>query len=119
MDAKVQSEKLQARRVEACRTRGLSGVARPWIAEAPHRAESHGFRIGVSDGQRVATLIRQEWSPAEIRERLTREGQRPISHERIDPYLKRDRQAGGTLYRSLRCQRQWRQRYGWPERRVT
>ena len=81
------------------------------------RAESHGSRIGVSDGQRVATLIRQEWSPAEIRERLTREGQRPISHEWIYQYLKRDRQAGGTLYRSLRCQRQRRKRYGRPERR--
>jgi IS30 family transposase len=38
----------------------------------------------------VETLIRQEWSPAEIRERLAREGQRPISHEWIYQYLKRD-----------------------------
>ncbi len=59
------------------------------------RAESHGSRIGVSDWQRVETLIRQEWSPAEIRERLAREGQRPISHEWIDQYLKRDRQDRG------------------------
>jgi IS30 family transposase len=81
------------------------------------RAESHGSRIGVSDWQRVETLIRQEWSPEQIRERLTREGQRPISHEWIYQYLKRDRQAGGTLYRSLRCQRQRRKRYGRPERR--
>ena len=59
------------------------------------RAESHGSRIRVSDWQRVETLIRQEWSPAEIRERLTREGQRPISHEWIYHYLKRDRQDRG------------------------
>ena len=65
----------------------------------------------------METLIRQEWSPAEIRERLTREGQRPISHEWIDQYLKRDRQDRGTLYRSLRCQRQRRKRHGRPERR--
>ena len=81
------------------------------------RAESPGSRIGVSDGQRVATLIRQEWSPAEIRDRFTREGQRPIRHEWIDQYLKRDRQAGGTLYRSLFCQRQRHQRKGLPEPR--
>ncbi len=59
------------------------------------RAESHGSRIRVSDWQRVETLIRQEWSPAEIRERLAREGQRPISHEWIYQYLKRDRQDRG------------------------
>jgi IS30 family transposase len=81
------------------------------------RTGSHGSRIGVSDWQRVETLIRQEWSPAEIREWLTREGQRPISHEWIYQYLKRDRQAGGALYRSLRCQRQRRKRHGRPERR--
>ena len=56
------------------------------------RAESHGSRIGGSDWQRVETLIRQEWSPEHIRERLAREGQRPISHEWIYQYLKRDRQ---------------------------
>ena len=54
------------------------------------RAESHGSRIGVSGWQRVETLIRQEWSPEQIRERLAREGQRPISHEWIYQYLKRD-----------------------------
>ena len=53
-------------------------------------AERLGSRIVVSDGQRVETRIRPEWSPAEIRERLTREGQRPISHEWTDPYLKWD-----------------------------
>ncbi len=59
------------------------------------RAESHGSRIGVSDWQRVETLIRQEWSPEQIRERLAREGQRPISHKWIYQYLKRDRQDRG------------------------
>ena len=35
----------------------------------------------------METRIRPEWSPAEIRERLTQEGQRPISHEWTDQYL--------------------------------
>ncbi|EQD27456.1 transposase, IS30 family, partial [mine drainage metagenome] len=81
------------------------------------RARSHGPRIGASDWQRVEALIRQEWSPEQIRERLVREGQRPISHEWIYQYLKRDRACGGTLFRSLRCRRQRRKRYGRPERR--
>ena len=62
-------------------------------------------------------LIQQEWSPVEIRGRLAQEGQRPISHEWIDQHVYRDQQAGGTWYRSLRCQRQRRKRYGCPERR--
>lgn len=53
----------------------------------------------------------------QIRDRLADEGQRSISHEWIYQYLCRDKQAGGTLYRFLHCQRQRRKRYGHPERR--
>ena len=59
---------------EIRRNRGQRGYrAQPALRRClARRAESPGSRIGVSDGQRVATLIRQEWSPAEIRERLAR-----------------------------------------------
>ncbi|MGH8402183.1 MAG: IS30 family transposase, partial [Gammaproteobacteria bacterium] len=82
---------------------------RRWLSHAPH--------IGVAEWRRVERLIRQEWSPVEIRDRLIKEGARPISHEWIYQHLYRDKQAGGRLYRSLRCQRQRRKRYGPPERR--
>ena len=77
---------------------------------------SHAPRIGAGEWRRVDRLIQQEWSPVEIRGRLAQEGQRPISHEWIDQHVYRDQQAGGTWYRSLRCQRQRRKRYGCPER---
>lgn len=104
---------------EIRRNRGRRGY-RPQQAQARcvvRRSRSHGPRIGVSDWQRVEALIRQEWSPEQIRDRLAREGQRPISPEWIYQHLCRDKRDGGTLYRSLRCQRQRRKRYGRPERR--
>ncbi|MHB8405213.1 MAG: IS30 family transposase [Gammaproteobacteria bacterium] len=104
---------------ELARNRGGRGY-RPKQAQARcerRRAASDRPRIGVSEWQRVDTLIRREWSPVQIRDRLAEEGQRSISHEWIYQYLCQDRQAGGSLYRFLRCQRQRRKRYGRVERR--
>ena len=89
--------------------------AQAWCEARRHR--SHAPRIGAGEWRRVDRLIQQEWSPVEIRGRLAQEGQRPIRHEWIDQPVYRDQQAGGTWYRSLRCQRQRRKRYGCPERR--
>jgi len=101
------------------RNRGRRGYrakqAQRWC-EA-RRAGRHGPRIGVLEWQRVEGLIRQEWSPEQIRERLVVEGHSSISHESIYQYLYQDKLAGGRLYRYLRCQRQRRKRYGRPERR--
>lgn len=81
------------------------------------RTGSYRPRIGILEWQRVEALIRREWSPVQVRDRLAEEGQRPISHERIYQHLCQDKLVGGTLYRFLRCQRQRRKRYGRPERR--
>src|SRR5487761_305901 len=81
------------------------------------RAGSYRPRIGILEWQRVEALIRREWSPVQVRDRLAEEGQRPISHERIYQHLCQDKLVGGTLYRFLRCQRLRRKRYGRPERR--
>ncbi|MGH9439700.1 MAG: IS30 family transposase [Terriglobia bacterium] len=104
---------------ELARNRGRRGY-RPKQAQElceARRARSHHPRIGVREWQRVEALIQREWSPMQIRDRLAEEGQRPISHEWIYQYLRRDRGAGGRLYRFLRCQRQRRKRYGCPQRR--
>ena len=104
---------------EISRNRGRRGY-RPKQAQARRdlrRRESYRPRIGITEWERVEALIRREWSPEQVRDRLADEGQRPISHEWIYQYLSRDKLAGGTLYRSLRCQRQRRKRYGRPERR--
>ncbi len=40
-----------------------------------------------------------------------------VSHERIYQHIYRDKRAGGTLHKSLRCQKQRKKRYGQRERR--
>lgn len=102
---------------EMARNRDGRGY-RPKQAQArceARRAHSHGTRIGIAEWQRVEALIRQEWSPMQIRNRLKEERQRPIRHEWIYQYLRRDQQIGGRLYRFLRGQRQRRKRYGRPD----
>jgi IS30 family transposase len=62
----------------------------------------------------VAKLLRQDWSPEQISGRLKKERQLCLSHEWIYPYILKDKQAGGDLFRHLRCQKQRRKRYGTP-----
>jgi IS30 family transposase len=62
----------------------------------------------------VAKLLRQDWSPEQISGRLKKERQLSLSHEWIYHYILQDQQAGGDLYRHLRCQKQRRKRYGTP-----
>jgi IS30 family transposase len=56
--------------------------------------------------------IREEWSPEQVSGRLKREGVGSISHETIYQRIYADKRAGGTLHRSLRCQKKRRKRYG-------
>lgn len=65
----------------------------------------------------VERLLRQEWSPEQISGRLKQEHSFCISHEWIYQYVLKDRQAGGDLYRHLRCQKKRRKRYGKYDRR--
>jgi len=78
---------------ELTRNRGRRGYraqqAQAWCEV--RRAGNHGLRIGVKEWQRVEPLIRREWSPEQIRERLVVEGHSSISHEWIYQYLCRDR----------------------------
>jgi transposase, IS30 family len=65
----------------------------------------------------VERLLRQDWSPEQISGRLKKEQKVCISHEWIYQYVLKDKQAGGELYRHLRCQKKRRKRYGTYERR--
>ena len=67
------------------------------------------------DGQvwhQVEMLIRQEWSPEQVAGRIDMERGVSISHEWIYQYIYADKRSGGDLYRSLRCQKKRRKRYG-------
>jgi transposase, IS30 family len=63
--------------------------------------------------RRIRALLRQEWSPEQIVGRLALiYGSRPVSHEWIYRFIRRDEANGGTLYRHLRQGRRFRKRYG-------
>lgn len=65
----------------------------------------------------VERLLRQDWSPEQISGRLKKEQKVCLSHEWIYQYVLKDKQAGGDLYRHLRCQKKRRKRYGTYDRR--
>ncbi|MEO7838309.1 MAG: IS30 family transposase [Anaerolineales bacterium] len=65
----------------------------------------------------VERLLRQDWSPEQISGRLKKEQAIRISHEWIYQHVLKDKQAGGDLYRHLRCQKKRRKRYGTYDRR--
>ncbi len=67
--------------------------------------------------QQVDTLLRQTWSPEQICGRFQQEQGETINHEWIDQHIYEDKRTGGDLYRSLRCQRKRRKRYGTYSRR--
>ena len=65
----------------------------------------------------VEKLLRQDWSPEQISGRLQKEQSLAISHEWIYQHVLADKQAGGDLYKHLRCQKKRRKRYGTYDRR--
>jgi len=57
-------------------------------------------------------LIEQQWSPEQISGYFKLHDLGRVSDERIYQHIYRDKQAGGSLYQHLRCQKQRRKRYG-------
>ena len=104
---------------ELRRNRGLKGY-RPRQAHnlaLGRRYNKANPRIGDQTWELVEGLIRQEWSPEQIVGRVKMEQGVLISHEWIYQYVYADKQSGGDLYRSLRCQKVRRKRYGTYNRR--
>lgn len=104
---------------ELRRNRGGRGY-RPRQAQrlAQQRAQaSHRARIPAALWAEVQAWLVEEWSPEQISLFLRRRRGLRLSHEWIYRHVLRDKAAGGTLYRHLRCQRQRKKRYGAPSRR--
>ena len=57
------------------------------------------------------------WSPEQISGHLKANGRASASHEAIYQRIYADKRRGGTLHRTLRCQKARRKRYGGRERR--
>ena len=103
---------------ELKRNRGGRGY-RPQQAHAlaAGRKQKSVPKITTEVWARVERLLRQDWSPEQISGRLKKEQKVCISHEWIYQYVLKDKQAGGDLYRNLRCQKKRRKRYGTYDRR--
>ncbi|MEW6406256.1 MAG: IS30 family transposase [Chloroflexota bacterium] len=103
---------------ELKRNRGQRGY-RPQQAHerATARKPKAVPRITAEVWKIVEHLLKQDWSPEQISGRLRKEQGIRISHEWIYQHILVDKQAGGNLYRHLRCQKKRRKRYGSYDRR--
>jgi len=103
---------------ELKRNRGKRGY-RPQQAQelALGRRQKANTRITAEVWTNVERVLRQDWSPEQISGRLKKEQDIRISHEWIYQYILADKQAGGDLYKHLRCQKKRRKRYGKYDRR--
>ena len=107
---------------EITRNRGQRGY-RPKQAHALSKARVHaaenGPRISDSTWAFVETRLSETWSPEQISGYLKTNDKPGVSHECIYQRIYADKKNGGTLHRSLRCQKSRRKRYGGRERRGT
>lgn len=81
-------------------------------------------RIDCQTWCRVDALLKLEWSPEQISERLKLEGLPTMSHETIYQYIYQNKRDGGVLYMHLRRRHTYRKRIhkyskrvGWDARR--
>lgn len=75
------------------------------------------LKISGPTWHKVMMLLKDEWSPEQIAGRLSYEKQQSVSHGSIYQHIYADKKRGGTLHKSLRCQKQRRKRYGTNSRR--
>lgn len=103
---------------ELKRNRGKKGY-RSKQADQKVQERKHGAkrRIGSETWEYVERNIKREWSPEQISGRLRSHHGIQISHEWIYQFILADKEAGGSLYKHLRCQKKNRKRYGSNERR--
>jgi len=103
---------------ELGRNSGLRGY-RP--KQAHHKAlcrRNHSRdRIMPEIWEMIEAKLRLEWSPEQVSGWLQRHHAIQVSHEWIYQHILVDKQAGGDLYRHLRCQKKRRKRYGSYDRR--
>lgn len=89
------------------------------FSQARRRACENGPRIAAQTWAEVETRLAETWSPEQISGYLKANDQPTVSHESIYLHIYADKRAGGTLHRTLRCQKARRKRYGGRERRGT
>jgi transposase, IS30 family len=118
--ARMRSRRHSMREIAACLGRSASTVSRElWRNRSVHdgfyrvdKAQSKATarrsksrkksQFRPSEWTRIVERLRRYWSPKQIVGRRGRLKRRPISHETIYRYVRRDRLRGGDLWRSMR-----------------
>ncbi len=83
------------------------------------RACENGPRVAAETWTVVEAKLAETWSPEQISGHFKANGQAGVSHEAIYQRIYADKRRGGTLHRTLRCQKTRKKRYGARERRGT
>ena len=89
------------------------------FSQARMRACENSPRIATETWAVVDIKLAETWSPEQISGYFKANGKPTVSHEAIYQRIYTDKRAGGTLHRTLRCQKARRKRYGGRERRGT
>jgi IS30 family transposase len=74
-------------------------------------------RIPAESWARIEEMLRQDWSPEQISNWLTKYMNTTVSHEWIYQHIYKDKRCGGDLHKHLRCQKKRRKRIGEYDRR--
>ena len=106
---------------ELKRNTGLRGYRPKQAHRLACARQSQISRIRILDaiwtGTGIAKMIREDWSPEQIKGHLKDNDQPSVSPAWIYQYIYTDKRSGGDLHTYLRCQKQRRKRYGSIERR--
>jgi len=103
---------------ELKRNRGKKGYRPKQAHRMAMARRGHGHkRIHAATWAAVERLIREDWSPEQVSNRLRQDHGIRVSHEWIYQHILADKWAGGDLHRHLRCQKAHRRRYGRHDRR--
>jgi len=104
---------------EIRRNSGLRGY-RPkqaQIKSLARRQLKSRSRIDPDTWALVELMLREDWSPEQVSERLIDSGLESVSPEWIYQHIINDKTQGGSLHTHLRCQKKRRKRYGVYSRR--
>ena len=89
------------------------------FSQARMRACENSPRVTAETWAIVEGKLAETWSPEQISGHLKANGQVSVSHEAIYQRIYADKRRGGTLHRTLRCQKTRKKRYGGRDRRGT
>lgn len=106
---------------EVRRNRGQRGYRPKQAHEKAMERREHKAQTSIcpETWKRVEEKLQMDWSPEQISGWLKKKQLPSVSPEWIYQYIYADKQASGTLYKHLRCQKKRRKRYGKYERRGT